>query len=64
MHETRYQKDKNPEVLAPFVERLAVTLPTISPFDIEVGLTAITDALQRKNSGKGATEDIKGAGRS
>ena len=61
MHDTRYRKDKNPEVLAPYVERLAVTLPTISPFDIEVGLAAITDALQRKNNGRGAKEDIEGA---
>ena len=61
VHDTRYKKDAEPEVLAPYVNRLAVTLPTIAPFDVEVGLCAVKDALQRKNAGRGATEDIDGS---
>ena len=61
VHDTRYRKDEEPEVLAPYVNRLAVTLPKIATFDIEVGLLAIKDALQRKSGGRGAKEDMGGA---
>lgn len=50
-----------PEVLAPYVNSLAVTPPTIASFDLEVGLSAVKDALRRKNAGRGATEDIDGS---
>lgn len=60
VHDTRYKKDAEPEILAPFVNRLAVTLPEIAPFDIPAGLKAIGDALERKNKGRGAIEDVGG----
>jgi hypothetical protein len=46
------------EFAAQYVNRLAVVLPEIAPFDIEVGLKAIHDALKRKNKGHGAKEDV------
>lgn len=63
VHDNTYRKDVDPEVAAQYVNRLAVTLPEIVPFDIEAGLKAIRDALRRKNRGLGADEDVGGAAR-
>ncbi len=60
VHDTRYKKDVEPEALAPYVSRLAVILPMIAPFDVEAGLRAVEDALERKNRGRGAKEDVHG----
>jgi integrase len=58
VHDIRYLKDVFPEVAAQYVNRLTVVLPEIAPFDIEVGLKAVHDALMRKNKGHGAKEDV------
>lgn len=52
-----YRKDVTPENAASYVARLEVSLPTIAPFDIEAGLIATANALERKNRGLGADED-------
>jgi integrase len=59
-HDKTYKKDVQSSTLAPYVDRLAVVLPLIEPFDIKCGLQAIGDALQRKDRGHGAIEDIWG----
>lgn len=58
VHDNVYTKDVSPDISAPYVNRLAVTTPEITPFDIDAGLNAIKDALQRKNRGNGANEDM------
>jgi len=58
VHDKTYRKDVEPELAAPYVNRLQVSLPVIAPFDIDAGLVAIKDALQRKNRGAGAQEDL------
>lgn len=60
VHDKTYRKDVEPEVAAQYVSRLAVTIPEIAKFDIEAGLKAIRDSLQRKNRGLGANEDVGG----
>jgi len=59
-HDKTYRKDVQPEIAAPYVNRLTVTLPDITAFDVEAGLNAIKDALKRKNRGRGAEEDLGG----
>jgi integrase len=58
VHDKTYRKDVEPAVAAQYVNRLAVTIPPIAPFNIDAGLKAILDALKRKNRGQGATEDV------
>lgn len=55
---TVYEKDASADDAFPFVERMSVTLPPIARFDIDAGLRAIEDALNRKNGGRGAREDL------
>ena len=57
-HDKTYRKDVEPEVASQYVSRLAITLPEIAVFDIDAGLVAIQDALDRKNGGRGAEEDL------
>jgi len=52
-----YLKDQQPDDLIATVERISFALPQIGAFDSEAGLKAVSDALSRKNRGRGATED-------
>lgn len=52
-----YVKDVAVDELSRYVEKLDFALPPIAPFDTHAGLKAITDALGRKNRGRGADED-------
>ncbi len=60
IHDKTYMKDMEPDAAAIFVNRLNVTLPVVSPFNIAQGMEAINHALQRKDRGRGAGEDIGG----
>lgn len=60
IHDKTYMKDMEPDAAAVFVNRLNVTLPLVSPFDIAQGLEAISHALRRKAKGLGAGEDLGG----
>lgn len=60
VHDKTYRKDVTPDIAAPYVKLLAVSLPQIATFDIDSGLKAIRDALQRKNRGRGAEEYVAG----
>lgn len=44
----RYVKDATPDKLRPHIERLHLSLPVIAPFDVDEGLKAVGDALNRK----------------
>jgi hypothetical protein len=44
----RYAKDREADDLAPYIERLAYTLPPIAAFDVADGLVALEHALDRK----------------
>ncbi len=52
-----YLKDQLPEDLIATVKRIDFPLPHIAAFDCEAGLKAVSDALNRKNRGRGAGED-------
>lgn len=47
----RYSKDLFPFHIAPVIEKLNFSLPTIAPFVIKDGLDAVNDALRMKRSG-------------
>lgn len=47
-HDTVYRKDKEADQALPYIERLQITLPEIAKFDVEAGLAAVEDALDRK----------------
>lgn len=52
-----YLKDQLPDDLIATVKRINFPLPQIAAFDSEAGLKAVSDALSRKNRGRGASED-------
>lgn len=60
IHDKTYMKDVEPDDAALHVNRLKVTFPFVAPFNIGQGLEAIKHALQRKDGGRGADEDIGG----
>jgi integrase len=55
-----YKKDVAADEALPYVARMKIRLPDIEPFNVEEGLRAVKDALQRKNRGRGAKEDQGG----
>lgn len=56
VHVRTYLHDVKPGDAIGFLSRLAVALPPIHPFDIEAGLRALRDAMDRKNRGRGIAE--------
>lgn len=52
-----YIKPPSLDELAQIVGQVDFQLPTIAPFDMQAGLQAVKDALDRKDRGRGAKED-------
>lgn len=52
-----YIKPPSVEELAQIIGKVDFQLPTIAPFDMQAGLQAVKDALDRKDRGRGAEED-------
>ena len=52
-----YLKDRDIDQLLPTVSKIDFELPEIARFDIDAGIKAVSDALARKDKGRGADED-------
>jgi integrase len=58
VNERHYLSDPKPTKVLEFMREVGGVMPPICAFDLKVGLSAVGDALQRKNGGRGAQESI------
>lgn len=56
VNERHYLSDAKPNQVLAFISLLDAALPSITPFPIDIGLIAVSDALRRKDAGRGAVE--------